>query len=86
MTIRQMECKDGYVVIRMNLDHVTLADVGGQNMFAPIKENIPYMICRQIVRDNGERANQPACGIIAEPDTDGGTNFIVKLACTFNYG
>lgn len=86
MTVQQLECKDGYVVISLNLDHVALADGAGRNLFEPIKENIPYMICRQIVRDNGERANQPACGIVAEPDANGGTNFIVKLACTYNYG
>ena len=41
-------------------------------------ENIPYLLCRQIVRDHGEATNRRGCAIRAEA-SENGTNIIVTL-------
>ena len=36
------------------------------NLFTPQSDTIPYLLCRQIVRDHGEATNRRGCGIWAE--------------------
>ncbi len=38
----------------------------GADLFTPAVENIPYLLCRQIVRDHGEATNRRACSIRTE--------------------
>lgn len=35
------------------------------DLFIPTVQNIPYLICRQIVRENSELTNRHGCGIVA---------------------
>jgi signal transduction histidine kinase len=42
-------------------------------------ENIPYLLCRQIVRDHGEATNRRACAIRAEVSKSGITTIVITL-------
>lgn len=48
------------------------------NMFTPSADNIPYLLCRQIVRDHSEATNRHGCGIKTET-TDGKTVMTIRL-------
>ena len=48
-------------------------------LFNPAMDNIPFLLCRQIVRDVGEATNARGCGIIAENNGEGGTEVVVTL-------
>ena len=45
----------------------------------PSAEHIPYMVCRQIVREAGEASNRHRCGIVAH-NTPNGTVLSIILA------
>ena len=49
-----------------------------RDFFKPVRENIPFLICRQIVRENSEATNRRGCGIEAEP-LENGTLFKIKI-------
>ena len=57
---------------------LTLTEQQAANLFTPSKENIPFLLCRQIVRDHGEATNRRGCGIRAEV-VDGVTTVIITL-------
>lgn len=76
----EAEQKDNYVAVKVTLDRLTLDTTQCQDLFSPLRDNIPYFICRQIVRDNGEQTNRRSCGITESPSPDGGTCFMVMLA------
>jgi len=44
-----------------------------QQLFTPDIGHIPYLLCRQIVRDHGEATNRRLCGIWADVDNNGQT-------------
>lgn len=52
-----------YIIRRSDL---SLTDEEAANLFTPQMDNIPYLLCRQIVRDHGEATNRRGCGIWAE--------------------
>lgn len=67
------ETKDNlYVECRVELIGVKAVS------FMPTVENIPYIICRQIVREHGEATGCRGCGITAET-MDNGTRIIIIL-------
>lgn len=41
------------------------------DLFVPSVKNIPFLICRQIVRDNSELTNLHGCGIVADKLKEG---------------
>ena len=56
-----------YVEITMTMPNLHLSDSEAQTLFTPVSvQNIPYLLCRQIVRDHGEATNRRMCGIWAE--------------------
>ena len=56
-----------YVEITMPMPALNLSDSEAQALFTPASvQNIPYLLCRQIVRDHGEATNRRMCGIWAE--------------------
>ena len=57
-----------------------MAKLPPRQFFIPSTENIPFLICRQIVRENSELTNRHGCGIIATPREQGGTRITVTLA------
>ncbi len=56
-----------YIVFNVHCRNMRLIGEQCRNIFMPTVENIPFLICRQIVRESGELANLHACGITAEP-------------------
>ena len=62
---------DKYVEITMPMPSLHLSDDEAQTLFTPVSiQNIPYLLCRQIVRDHGEATNRRMCGIWAEVRDD----------------
>ncbi len=56
-----------YVEITMPMPSLHLSDNEAQTLFTPVSvKNIPYLLCRQIVRDHGEATNRRMCGVWAE--------------------
>ena len=70
--------KDQYVEVRIPLPQLQLSEEESHELFTPSNEHIPYLICRQIVRDHGEATNRRGCGIYATV-IDGITNMIITL-------
>ncbi len=60
-----------YVEIRVPLK-TDVADA--DTLFTPAKDHLPYLLCRQIIRDHGEATNRRGCGIRAE-----GNEIIITL-------
>jgi hypothetical protein len=67
-----------YVELHVPMPSLKLSDAEAANLFMPSKEHIPFLLCRQIVRDLGEATNRRGCGIRAEV-IDGLTTVIVTL-------
>jgi len=56
-----------YVMCKVEMPHMNLTDEQAAMLFTPAGvENIPYLLCRQIVRDHGEATNRRGCAIRAE--------------------
>lgn len=59
--------RDGrYVEVRIPMPALKLTAEQAQGLFTPSREHLPYLLCRQIVRDHGEATNRRGCGIRAE--------------------
>ena len=70
---------DKYVEVIVPMPQLHLTDEEAQNLFNPVSSShIPYLLCRQIVRDHGEATNRRMCGIRAEND-NGTTNIRIIL-------
>lgn len=65
----QVEAKaidDRYVRLTVTIDNLNLDETAAQNLFTPQSmDSIPYLLCRQIVRDHSEMTNRRGCGINA---------------------
>ena len=55
-----------YLLYTIHRPDLSLTDEEAANLFTPQMDNIPYLLCRQIVRDHGEATNRRGCGIWAE--------------------
>lgn len=67
-----------YIVFRATCTDRSITDEACRNLFMPSVTNIPYLICRQIVRETGEATNLHACGITAET-VDGRLSLLITL-------
>ena len=67
-----------YVEVRVPMPGLSLSEQQAADLFTPSKENIPFLLCRQIVRDHGEATNRRGCGIRAEV-IEGLTTVIITL-------
>ena len=74
----QYSQNDKYVEVRIPLPQFQLTEEQAHDLFTPSNEHIPYLICRQIVRDHGEATNRRGCGIYAK-QIEGTTNMIITL-------
>ncbi|MCR4809554.1 MAG: DUF5112 domain-containing protein [Prevotella sp.] len=71
-----------YVVCTVPMPALHLDDRQASELFTPSAiENIPYLLCRQIVRDHGEATNRRGCAIRAEVSESGITNIVITLPC-----
>ena len=68
----------GYVVVRVPMSALKLTESEAADLFTPSKDHLPYLLCRQIVRDLGEATNRRGCGIYATIQ-DNTTNMIITL-------
>ncbi|MBO5626510.1 MAG: hypothetical protein J5953_12080, partial [Prevotella sp.] len=69
------EINNSYVIYKVKMKNVECRD-----FFRPTRENIPYLISRQIVRENSEATDLHGCGIVAQPAAEGGTLFTITMA------
>ena len=67
-----------YVDCRVRMTALHLSEEEAHGLFMPQIANIPYLLCRQIVRDHGETSNRRACAIRAEI-IDNTTTIIITL-------
>lgn len=65
-----------YVRLVTNIDNCS--QNGDCDIFAPRKENIPYLVCRQIIREISAATNLCGCGISASAADDAGRK--IRLA------
>ena len=70
----------GYMLIRFWMEQMKFSESECQELFNPQMHNLPFLLCRQIIRDTGEVTNARGCGIVAEVNQRGGTDVIVTLA------
>ena len=68
----------GYVVVRVPMSALKLTESEAADLFTPSKDHLPYLLCRQIVRDLGEATNRRGCGIYATIQ-DNTTNMMITL-------
>ena len=68
-----------YVIIEVAYQNLHLSQEECYELFNPGMSHIPFLLCRQIVRDVGEYTNARGCGIEARPGEKGGTNVLVTL-------
>lgn len=55
----------GYIEVSVAMPSLKLSETEAAELFTPSKEHLPYLLCRQIVRDLGEATNRRGCGIYA---------------------
>lgn len=68
----------GYIEVRVPMPQLKLTESQAADLFTPSKDHLPYLLCRQIVRDLGEATNRRGCGIYATIQ-DNTTNMIITL-------
>lgn len=73
------ERDDRYVDFSLTYKNLNLDDEQCHELFNPDMANLPFMLCRQIVRDVGEATNARGCGITARYDGKGGNIVVVTL-------
>ena len=76
--IQYLSQKDPYVEIHIPMPQLKLTETEARDLFTPSKDHLPYLLCRQIVRDHGEATNRRGCGIYAAL-IEGTTNMIITL-------
>lgn len=57
---------DRYLLFTVRMPALSITASQAANLFTPSVDNIPYLLCRQIVRDHSEATNRRGCGIMAE--------------------
>jgi hypothetical protein len=57
-----------YVLYSVAQPQLHLTSTELQNLFTPSEDHIPYLLCRQIVRDHSEATARRGCGIWAEEE------------------
>ena len=70
-----------YVELRIPMPALQLSEAEAARLFVPSIENIPYLLCRQIVRDHGEATGRRGCGIWAEQSNNLTTIIITLPLC-----
>ena len=68
-----------YVTLRATYPGMHLNHEECHELFNPSMHNLPFLLCRQIVRDIGNSANARGCGILAEQNDNGGVDIVVTL-------
>ena len=74
-----VEKNDRYLDVRVNYNNLKLSEQECHELFNPDMGNLPFLLCRQIVRDIGETTNARGCGITAEVGNNGNTCIVITL-------
>jgi len=69
-----------YVELAVYMPSPDMTEEQCKALFMPSSDNIPFLICRQIVRNNSETTNLSGCGIVAEPVPGGGVVLRIVMA------
>lgn len=69
-----------YVIIEFVNNEMSLKDKQCQDFFSPSIRNIPFMICRQVLREIAEQTNLHGCGITVTPLKNGGISINLTFA------
>lgn len=69
-----------YVVLEIYMPGNDITEEKCKGLFTPSVDNIPFLICRQIVRNNSEATNLSGCGIVAETCAEGGMVLRIVMA------
>lgn len=75
LRVNIVDKEDKYVVFDIIMPNLIY-----RPLFDSAENNIPFMTCRQVARDNGESTNLRGCGIVAEQMEKGGCLIHVTLA------
>jgi hypothetical protein len=81
LTVEARPKDQRYVELRVPMPALKLSKQQAAQLFLPSTENIPYLLCRQIVRDHGEATNRRGCGIWAELIDQQTTIIIILPIC-----
>ena len=73
-----------YVEVHIPMPQLKLTEAEAHDLFTPSKDHLPYLLCRQIVRDHGEATNRRGCGIYATL-IEGTTNMIITLPSVWKW-
>ena len=73
------EKDDRYIRFRFSYPSLQLTEEECYELFNPARSNVPFLLCRQIVRDVGEATNARGCGIMAEVNAKGLVDIVVTL-------
>ena len=68
-----------FVELRVPMPHLHLTEEQACHLFEPHRSTIPYLLCRQIVREHGEAIHRSDFGIKAETDKNQIVTIIMKL-------
>jgi signal transduction histidine kinase len=66
LAIEYQKKDDRHIECRVELPGLRLTDEEARQLFTPGEGHIPFLLCRQIVRDHGEATGRRGCGIRAE--------------------
>lgn len=67
-----------YLLFHVSCHKISLTSDECMNIFTPTVGNIPFLICRHIVRENTEQTNLHGCGITAWP-SENGKGVIIRI-------
>ena len=68
-----------YIEVSVPMPALDFSKEPAEDLFVPTCEHIPFLICRQIVRDHGEATNRRGCGIRADISPDGVPVILITL-------
>ena len=72
-------CGDYFVEVTVSMPRLRLRADEAARLFEPRADHIPFLLCRQIVREHGEAIHRTDFGIKAESQPDGSTLITLKL-------
>ena len=81
LRVRVAHAAGQYVEVEVLMLGLLLSEQECRAIFTPSIEHLPYLLCRQIIRDIGEATNARGCGIIAMPTSEG---TVMKLTLAGN--
>ena len=71
---------DKYVVFNVICRNIRYSLERCHSIFTPQEDNIPFLVCRQIVRESCGQTSRYGCGIYIEPFVEGGVLIRISLS------